>query len=118
MDLEDHSFGDEFTVEISIYTGDRCGVELSTTITVPSMPVKARTRIADMITMLLEAIPIATLRGYDRVYAQQPTVAIVMKDGSLVEVTPEIERAIIEQAKLRGRMEKKSEDKKSEDEKK
>jgi hypothetical protein len=107
MDLEDAAFGDEMSVQITIHIGDKCGVELSTLIKVPSAPAKARVKITDIITTLLESVPLATLRGHERVVSQQPSVAVVMKDGSLIEVTPEIERAIIEQAKLRERMEKK-----------
>jgi hypothetical protein len=107
MDLEDESFGDEMSVQITIHVGDKCGVELSTLIKVSSQPTKARVKIADIVTTLLESVPLATLRGHERVMQHQPSVAIVMKDGSLIEVTPEIERAIIEQAKLRERMEKK-----------
>ena len=109
MSLEPETYNpDAMLVEVRVRAGDFIATELTTVVQISSDVKQSKLRIKAASNLLLECLPVAELRELEQKYVDAMKVPVVKTDGSVGTVTPEIERAIREQQKLK-RMERNSE---------
>jgi hypothetical protein len=112
MDTEDNFHAEHMVVQVTVTAGGDVGVELTTAAKI--LRSDAPAQIGKIVKTLLNSVPMNDLLSTEHLY-RKDLIPVVMPDGSMRYVTPELERAIIEQREMKKRMEKNPHGPKNED---